>query len=234
MEQKAMEQKKINPQKIGTFMLNNALYFILGLILVVVISIRPNFASLTNIINIIKQSSTKGIMALGLAGLIVFAGTDLSAGRVLGFAGAVTASLVQSVTYASRYYPNMTEQLPLIVPLLAAILVAVVFTRRKRSALDSHILPHLPFVRTARGRIGEPQRIYRVAGLKNRQRSCLRVDGYNGGCAYDVPVNRNERWSTDRDRRHQYAGNLHLMLLCYHKSSLLIESAEQFPAPRRL
>ncbi len=128
MEQKAMEQKKFNTKKIGEFMLNNALYFILGLILIIVIIIKPNFASLNNIINIIKQSSTKGILALGVAGLIVLAGTDLSAGRVVGFAGAITASLVQSVTYASRYYPNMTEQLPLIVPLLASILVAVVFS----------------------------------------------------------------------------------------------------------
>ena len=39
---------------------------------------------MTNLLNIIKQASTKGILALGCAGLIVLAGTDLSIGRVLG------------------------------------------------------------------------------------------------------------------------------------------------------
>lgn len=123
----SVKSNSVNKKKVGEILLNNALYIILGVILLTVIIIKPNFASLTNIINIIKQASTKGIMALGLAGLIVFAGTDLSAGRVVGFSAAVVASLVQSVTYASRYYPNMTEQLPLIVPLLASIAIAVVF-----------------------------------------------------------------------------------------------------------
>jgi len=120
--------KRIDAQKTGAFLLNNALYFILGAILVTVIIIDPKFASLTNVINIVKQASTKGILALGCAGLIVLAGTDLSIGRVLGFSAAVTASLVQSVTYASRYYQNMTKPVNLLIPLLLSVLIAVVFS----------------------------------------------------------------------------------------------------------
>jgi len=120
--------KRIDAQKTGAFLLNNALYFILGAILVTVIIINPKFASLTNVINIVKQASTKGILALGCAGLIVLAGTDLSIGRVLGFSAAVTASLVQSVTYASRYYQNMTKPVNLLIPLLLSVLIAVVFS----------------------------------------------------------------------------------------------------------
>ena len=120
--------KKINRQKVSTFLLNYALYLILGAILVTVILIDPNFASLTNIINIIKQASTKGILALGCAGLIVLAGTDLSIGRVLGFSAAVTASLVQSVSYPSRYYQGITEPINLLIPLALSIALAVVFS----------------------------------------------------------------------------------------------------------
>jgi methyl-galactoside transport system permease protein len=119
---------KINNKKVGSFLLNNALYLILGAILVTVIAIKPEFASLSNLINIIKQASTKGILALGCAGLIVLAGTDLSIGRVLGLSAAVTASLVQSVSYASRMYQDMTQQLPLIVPLLIAVAIATAFS----------------------------------------------------------------------------------------------------------
>ena len=119
-----MEKSK----KIGEFLLNYALYILLGAILVTVSIIRPNFIALNNILNIMKQASTKGILALGCAGIIVLGGTDLSIGRTLGLAAAITASLVQSVNYASRYYMNMTEQLPLIVPLLAAIAICVLIS----------------------------------------------------------------------------------------------------------
>lgn len=115
----------ISGKRVGEWLLDYALYVILGLILVTVSVIRPDFLKVDNIINIVKQASTKGILALGCAGLIVLAGTDLSIGRVLGLSAAVTASLVQKVGYASRYYQNMTEPLPLIVPFLAAILIAV-------------------------------------------------------------------------------------------------------------
>ena len=121
---------KVSPKaaKVGEFFLNYALYIILIAILVVVCLVKPNFLDPVNILNILKQASTKGILALGCAGLIVLAGTDLSIGRVLGLSAAVTAALVQSVTYSSRMFPQMTHQLPLFVPLLASIAVAVIFS----------------------------------------------------------------------------------------------------------
>ncbi|MFV0352713.1 MAG: ABC transporter permease subunit [Oscillospiraceae bacterium] len=120
--------KKIDSQKVSAFLLNYALYFILGAILIVVSVIDPKFIAISNIINIVKQASTKGILALGCAGLIVLAGTDLSIGRVLGFSAAITASLVQSVTYSSRYYQDMTKPINLLIPLALSILLAVVFS----------------------------------------------------------------------------------------------------------
>ena len=121
---------KVNPKavKVGEFLLNYALYIILIAILVAVCIARPKFLDVNNILNILKQASTKGILALGCAGLIVLAGTDLSIGRVLGLSAAVTASLVQAVNYSSRMFPQMTTQLPLFIPLLASIAVAVIFT----------------------------------------------------------------------------------------------------------
>ena len=125
--------RAVNPKtaKVTTFLLNYALFIILGLILVVVSIIRIDFLSMTNILNILQNASTKGILALGCAGLIVLAGTDLSIGRVLGISAAVTASLVQSVTYTSRMYPTMVSSLGafgLLIPLFASIAVAVAFS----------------------------------------------------------------------------------------------------------
>lgn len=120
--------QEIKREDVTSFLLNYALYFILGTLLVIVIIIDPKFASVTNIINIIKQASTKGILALGVAGLIVLAGTDLSIGRVMGFAAAVTASLVQSVTYSARYYPQIMAPVNLLIPLFLSIVIATAFS----------------------------------------------------------------------------------------------------------
>ena len=125
--------RSTNPKtdKLTGILLNYALFIILGLILVVVSILRFDFLSMSNILNILQNASTKGILALGCAGLIVLAGTDLSIGRVLGISAAVTASLVQSTTYASRMYPTMIAPLGtlgLLVPLFASIAVAVVFS----------------------------------------------------------------------------------------------------------
>ena len=121
-----------NPKaaKVTSFLLNYALFIIMGLILVIVSIINVKFLDVTNILNILQNASTKGILALGCAGLIVLAGTDLSIGRVLGISAAVTASLVQLTSYTSRMYPTMIAPLGsfgLLLPLFASIAVAVAF-----------------------------------------------------------------------------------------------------------
>ena len=107
-------------------LLNYALYLILGIMIIGVIIINPKFVSVKNFTNILSQASTRAILAMGVAGLIVLQGTDLSAGRILGLAGIVSASLLQDIDYAARMYPDLPE-LPLIVPLLVAISIGVIF-----------------------------------------------------------------------------------------------------------
>jgi len=119
---------KLNPGNLKEKLVNNALIIILGLMLVVVVIIEPGFLSIRNFSNILAQASTRGILALGIAALIILGGTDLSAGRILGCCAAISASLLQSTTYASRYYPQITKGLPLFVPLLVSIAVAVAFS----------------------------------------------------------------------------------------------------------
>lgn len=119
--------KKINNKKWQEFLLDYALYFILGLMVIGVIIADHSFLSKNNMWKILAQASTRGILALGVAGMIVLAGTDLSAGRILGCGAAVSASLLQSVTYASRMYPNITEPINMFIPLLISIVVCTFF-----------------------------------------------------------------------------------------------------------
>lgn len=117
---------KQQKEKIKEFLINNALYIVLGAMILAFIITDPSFISLKNITNILSQASTRGILALGAAGLIVLRGTDLSSGRILGLTAIISASLLQSVTYASRMYPNLPA-LPLVLPLLVAVSVGAIF-----------------------------------------------------------------------------------------------------------
>lgn len=119
-----MENQKasMNAKSTGQWLMNNAIYVVL-IGLIVIIAIRePGFLRPTNFINILTQSSTRIIIALGVGGILITQGTDLSAGRQVGLAAVVSASMLQASDYASRMYPNLQE-LPVIVPIL---IVAVV------------------------------------------------------------------------------------------------------------
>ena len=54
----------------------------------------PAFFQFTNIMNLLRQTSVAGIIALGMVFVIISGGIDLSVGSVLGFSGAITALLV--------------------------------------------------------------------------------------------------------------------------------------------
>lgn len=121
-----MNKVKFNKESLQNFLLNYALYIVLFIMIVFFVIKEPGFLSLKNFTNILSQASTRGILALGVAGLIVLQGTDLSAGRILGFTAIVSASLLQSTTYAARMYPNLPE-LPLLLPMFIAIVIGGIF-----------------------------------------------------------------------------------------------------------
>lgn len=116
----------VKNKKISQVLLDYSLYIVLGALILIVIIKDPSFISLKNITNILSQASTRGILALGVAGLIVLQGTDLSAGRILGLTAIISASLLQSTTYASRMYANLPA-LPIVIPMLVAITIGAIF-----------------------------------------------------------------------------------------------------------
>ena len=66
-------------------------YLVLLVLLMVIVIQEPSFLSLTNFSNILTQSSVRVIIALGVAGIIITQGTDLSAGRQVGLAALIAA-----------------------------------------------------------------------------------------------------------------------------------------------
>ncbi len=80
------------------FFLENGLYLAILVFFIVCIILAPlsgsgNLLSIPNILTILEQASTRMFYALGVAGLILLAGTDLSVGRMVAL-GAVVTGLI--------------------------------------------------------------------------------------------------------------------------------------------
>ena len=65
------------------------------LILMALISLAsPNFLSVDNLLNILRQTSINAIIAMGMTFVILTAGIDLSVGSILALAGAICATMI--------------------------------------------------------------------------------------------------------------------------------------------
>lgn len=113
-------------KRVGTFVADKAILLSLLVLIIVIGVINPRFLSMRVLRDVMLQNSTKLIMACGMAFVLIVGGVDLSAGRVLGFAAVMTASLGQTMEYTRRFFPNMGE-ISILVPLLAALGVGTLF-----------------------------------------------------------------------------------------------------------
>ena len=80
------------------FLYKNGLYIVIMFIFIALCIITPivkntQLLTVTNILNILQQASPRMFLALGVAGLILLTGTDLSIGRMVGM-GMVTATII--------------------------------------------------------------------------------------------------------------------------------------------
>ena len=92
-------ERKINDYvykfDLNNFLLSNGLYIIIVLFIILSIIVAPimekgNLLTMSNILEILEQSSTRIFFALGVGGLILLGGTDLSIGRHVGMAAVIT------------------------------------------------------------------------------------------------------------------------------------------------
>lgn len=78
-------------KKYGTFL-------VLIFLALVVTVINPDFLQLNNIMNIFRQVSINGLIALGMTFVILTGGIDLSVGAILGLSGMVLGLMISSGT----------------------------------------------------------------------------------------------------------------------------------------
>ncbi len=135
----------VSSKAIRNFLVNNAIIFALLVMVVIIAIVEPRFIQIRVLKDILAQSSTKLIIALGISFTLLIGGTDLSAGRMVGLAAVVSASMMQTATYGNRFFPNL-PQIPVIIPILLAIAVCLCFGLLNGFIVSRFSLP--PFIGT--------------------------------------------------------------------------------------
>jgi methyl-galactoside transport system permease protein len=115
----------LSVKKLNNFFTQYAIYIVL-IVLVIGIAISdPRFLSVDILRDILLQSSTRAIIALGAAFVLITGGVDLSAGRVVGLTAVLSASMLQILDYPRRFFPDLPH-LPVWVPIIIAVVAGLI------------------------------------------------------------------------------------------------------------
>jgi ribose transport system permease protein len=98
-----VEEKSINTEKSSGTLLRYwkrlkaySVFWVLLAIIVITSIIEPDFLNPSNLINIVRQTSINGILAVGMTFVIITGGIDLSVGAIIGITAVVTAMCLQN------------------------------------------------------------------------------------------------------------------------------------------
>lgn len=121
------------------FLLKNGLYLAILVIFIALCFITPavkgvQLLTVNNVLNILQMASPRMFLALGVAGLIMLAGTDLSIGRMMGM-GMTAATIImhQGVNTGSVFghvfdFTSMPVPARVVLALVVCIVLCTIFT----------------------------------------------------------------------------------------------------------
>jgi methyl-galactoside transport system permease protein len=124
--EKLARKNNLSKDNLKVILMDKAILIVLFVLIVIIAIINPRILSLRVLRDVLMQSSTKIIIALGMMLVILIGGVDLGASRLVGMAAVVSASLLQTQDYVRRFYPEMGN-LPIIVPILIAVVLGAVW-----------------------------------------------------------------------------------------------------------
>lgn len=116
---------KINKKKINDFFINNGVIIVMFVLVIYTGFTSDNFFTTNNLMNILMNISARLVIALGIAGCVITAGCDLSAGRMIGFGGCIAGTLLQKMDYSNKFFPDMEPLNPLLVMVIVMMICAL-------------------------------------------------------------------------------------------------------------
>ncbi len=125
-----MEKKNSNPiTKIVGYLTSNPIVLLLLVATVIMCFTVNNFFSWGNFGNLASNTAVRFLIALGVSGCLITKGTDLSAGRQVGFAACLAGILCQRGDYANRVFkaiPEMNIGIVLLIVILAGAVWGII------------------------------------------------------------------------------------------------------------
>ena len=114
--------EKTKKKQITDFLINNGVIIVMFILVIYTGLTTDNFFKSNNILNLLVNMSSRLVIALGIAGCVITAGCDLSAGRMIGFGACISGVLLQRMDYSQKFFPNME---PMNVFLVAVIVMLI-------------------------------------------------------------------------------------------------------------
>lgn len=149
---------KITKQSVLAFCQRNAILLVLFALILAIAIANPRFISARNLTNIAIIAAARAVIAMGAGGILIAKGVDLSAGRTVGLAACIAASLMQRPDYVNRMFTDL-PQLPVIVAVLAAIAVGALIGLCNGTVVSFLKVP--PFIAT----LGSMVAVYGIASI---------------------------------------------------------------------
>lgn len=116
------------------FLLKNGLYLVIILIFIALSIITPkvkktDLFTFTNIVNILQQASPRIFLGLGVAGLILLTGTDLSIGRMVGMGMVISTVIMHKGPNTGQLFGVAFDLTGIPIParIILALLTCIVF-----------------------------------------------------------------------------------------------------------
>ena len=118
--------EKTKQQKAKDFIINNGVIIVMFILVIYTGLTSDNFLTSNNLMNILMNMSSRLVIALGIAGCVITAGCDLSAGRMIGFAACIAGTLLQRIDYSGKFFPNM-EPMNVFLALIVVMAICAAF-----------------------------------------------------------------------------------------------------------
>jgi inositol transport system permease protein len=137
-------EKSFNRESLNAFIKKYAIVLIFIAMFAAMAFLTDAFLQPRNLVNVVRQISVVGLIAIGVTMVIITTGIDLSSGSVLALAAVCAASLAQQPGWHDAKYPGLV--VPVIVPILAALAIGLLCGAINGGLIAKFKIP--PFIAT--------------------------------------------------------------------------------------